>query len=151
MDFGLRRDGTAISLKLPRRLVQWSLDLFYLSISLLVNPRTNATQQSTVDWCLVWNRGWSRGTCMAPRRDLTVDLQLTHIFYRQFSWSYSGDAWGVFCRRIRLGESFWVRPSGFWVASRWDGDRSGTSPTARSLVSRSVRVSVRYQVSLSGK
>ena len=74
---------------------------------------------------------------MSPQPEAAVTLQLTHIFYRQFSRSYSNDAWGVFCRRICLGESFWGRSSGFGVAPRWDGDLSETSPTARSMVSRS--------------
>ena len=90
-----------------------------------------------MDWCSLRNRCWSRGTCMSPRPASTVTLQLTHIFYRQFSRSYSNDAWGVLCRRICLGESFWGRSSGFGVAPRWDGDLSETSPTARSMVSRS--------------
>ena len=90
-------------------------------------------------WIGVWmESAIDRGTCMSPWPESTATLQLTHIFYRQFSRSYSNDAWGVFCRRICLGESFWGRSSGFGVAPRWDGDLSETSPTARSMVSRSV-------------
>ena len=117
VDLVLRRSGDAIVPKPPRPLARWSLDLLYLAISLLVNQRTNETQQSTVDWRLVRNRGWYGGTCGSSRAESTVDLQQTHILYREIPRSCSGDHGGVFCRRIRLGESF-----------RWRSSRIGVAP-----------------------
>ena len=73
--------------------------------------------------------------CCPPRLESTVDLQLTHIFYREFSASCLDDSWGTIHGRIRMWELFWGRSSrigvkAFAVAS---GRRSFRNLPDRSL------------------
>ena len=78
VDLVLRRDGTRIVPKPPRRLARWSLDLFTPSIHLWMDRCGVATQQSTVDCCLVRKWCWCAGTCVLPDPSKTKTHQLTH-------------------------------------------------------------------------